>query len=409
MRWTFAVLLVTTFPALAQHWEFEQVDTAGNWSDLQLRQGPTGTLYCCYIDQESDSVLLATLDTVWQKERVTQSSFACFDVGRSGRIGVLCEEGCFLKTDTGWTTIPIPFGSRLLAIDSSGRPGCVRRAWDINHEYLVLHEWTDTAWTSDTAFAWPFQYRVYPGDFTYDVEDQPRVLARTVVTSDGLTPLWGSNYADLFTKTPSHWETQVLDGGRYAEAIRVYDVAASPAQGVSCCWWSSIGSRFACDSMVVDTGAAPNACRVCSDSCEVRHLAYFAADGRLIYATNADTWRREVILGPPVLALGGIARDGERPVVALIAADSTIQLARRYAAGVLERQVTTRTRGNCATVARGCLFLPGRPGHQTLFSFMGRHVEDLHPGPNDIRHLSPGIYFIREESARTTRKVIVTR
>ena len=43
------------------------------------------------------------------------------------------------------------------------------------------------------------------------------------------------------------------------------------------------------------------------------------------------------------------------------------------------------------------------------FSITGRKVMDLHPGENDIHHLSPGIYFIREEETRTTRKVIVTR
>jgi len=38
-----------------------------------------------------------------------------------------------------------------------------------------------------------------------------------------------------------------------------------------------------------------------------------------------------------------------------------------------------------------------------------RTLTPAQPGTNDIRHLPPGIYFIREESARTTRKVIVTR
>ena len=39
---------------------------------------------------------------------------------------------------------------------------------------------------------------------------------------------------------------------------------------------------------------------------------------------------------------------------------------------------------------------------------------DLHPGPNDVRHLSPGVYFVREASgvgreASSVRKVILTR
>jgi hypothetical protein len=34
---------------------------------------------------------------------------------------------------------------------------------------------------------------------------------------------------------------------------------------------------------------------------------------------------------------------------------------------------------------------------------------DLHPGDNDVRHISPGIYFIRREDSRKTHKVILAR
>jgi YVTN family beta-propeller protein len=65
------------------------------------------------------------------------------------------------------------------------------------------------------------------------------------------------------------------------------------------------------------------------------------------------------------------------------------------------------------TICRGVLLLPSDlsvlPSDFALMDISGRRVMDLHPGSNDIRHLSPGIYFIREESARTTRKVIVTK
>jgi hypothetical protein len=40
----------------------------------------------------------------------------------------------------------------------------------------------------------------------------------------------------------------------------------------------------------------------------------------------------------------------------------------------------------------------------------------LHPGANDVSHLSPGVYFVREERAgnreqpaATVRKVVVTK
>jgi len=81
------------------------------------------------------------------------------------------------------------------------------------------------------------------------------------------------------------------------------------------------------------------------------------------------------------------------------------------------------------TVIRGVLWLPRDmtelPGNSdrvprlALLDISGRKVFDLLPGPNDVRHLSPGVYFVREHSALSGRhsvrgasgvtKVIVTR
>jgi len=51
-----------------------------------------------------------------------------------------------------------------------------------------------------------------------------------------------------------------------------------------------------------------------------------------------------------------------------------------------------------------------------VFDGAGRTVAELVPGANDVHHLAPGVYFIREPSAASggrsamgVRKVIVTR
>jgi hypothetical protein len=44
-----------------------------------------------------------------------------------------------------------------------------------------------------------------------------------------------------------------------------------------------------------------------------------------------------------------------------------------------------------------------------LLDISGRKVLDLSPGENDVRHLAPGVYFIREAQARSVRKVVITR
>jgi hypothetical protein len=72
-----------------------------------------------------------------------------------------------------------------------------------------------------------------------------------------------------------------------------------------------------------------------------------------------------------------------------------------------------------ATIVRGVLFLPEatspRPPAASLLDISGRAVLDLKPGPNDVRALAPGVYFIREEpqaashTPQAVHKVVMTR
>jgi hypothetical protein len=92
------------------------------------------------------------------------------------------------------------------------------------------------------------------------------------------------------------------------------------------------------------------------------------------------------------------------------------------AAGVAERGPVTSIPFGIQTVTRGMLFLPrdmtetsdvsDRVPRPQLLDVTGRKVMELAPGENDIRHLSPGIYFVystidKRQSKMT--KVIVTR
>jgi hypothetical protein len=67
-------------------------------------------------------------------------------------------------------------------------------------------------------------------------------------------------------------------------------------------------------------------------------------------------------------------------------------------------------------MVRGVLFLGDCPRTGTvpkaaLLDISGRKVLDLMPGPNDVRALSPGVYFVREAQAQAQaiRKIVVTR
>jgi hypothetical protein len=73
-----------------------------------------------------------------------------------------------------------------------------------------------------------------------------------------------------------------------------------------------------------------------------------------------------------------------------------------------------------ATIVRGMLLMGDR-GQKTgdraaLLDVAGRRVLGLKPGPNDVRQLVPGVYFIRVKGRRdqgiegsSVRKVVITR
>ncbi len=73
-----------------------------------------------------------------------------------------------------------------------------------------------------------------------------------------------------------------------------------------------------------------------------------------------------------------------------------------------------------ATIVRGVLYLPqvrsqSAECRTALLDIGGRKVAELQPGENDVRHLSPGVYFIRGEGPRgqgsegSSHKVVIQR
>jgi len=111
--------------------------------------------------------------------------------------------------------------------------------------------------------------------------------------------------------------------------------------------------------------------------------------------------------------------------VYVISSDSTVTVIRDTTLGIADGRTLTGQRHKRPTVVRGVLSLPRdmteiRPGisdrvpRPTLLDISGRNVLDLLPGPNDVRHLASGVYFIRAPSAASGKpsaitKVIITR
>jgi hypothetical protein len=63
------------------------------------------------------------------------------------------------------------------------------------------------------------------------------------------------------------------------------------------------------------------------------------------------------------------------------------------------------------TIVGGVLHIPQPADHQppaaiALYNLAGGKVADLHPGENDIRHLAPGVYFVRDRATTRTTKIV---
>lgn len=83
------------------------------------------------------------------------------------------------------------------------------------------------------------------------------------------------------------------------------------------------------------------------------------------------------------------------------------------AGGVEEREPQIADRSPLtATIIRGVLRLSsddGRMSNGGLLDITGRRVLDLKPGANDVRHLAPGVYFVRGPKTGAGRPMLETR
>jgi YVTN family beta-propeller protein len=92
---------------------------------------------------------------------------------------------------------------------------------------------------------------------------------------------------------------------------------------------------------------------------------------------------------------------------------STVSVLRDQGGGIEEASSTELRAPNTGpTIVRGILSLPPSllSPPSSLLSIDGRKVLGLRPGPNDVRRLAPGVYFVTEHGARRTvraRKVIL--
>ncbi|MEO0020883.1 MAG: hypothetical protein ABIK48_01760 [candidate division WOR-3 bacterium] len=91
--------------------------------------------------------------------------------------------------------------------------------------------------------------------------------------------------------------------------------------------------------------------------------------------------------------------------------DFAIYVFRDSLVGVEERGVVSSPAEAEPTLVRSILYLPeraGAAGKPVLVDITGRRVLELVPGANDVRGLTPGVYFVRS-NAGVERKVVIAR
>jgi hypothetical protein len=117
---------------------------------------------------------------------------------------------------------------------------------------------------------------------------------------------------------------------------------------------------------------------------------------RVIDVSNPQSPQERGYCDTPDLA-SGVAVAGDYAYVA--DGSAGLRIIEFYGAGVEETpNAGVRTANRGASIVRGSLSLPRMTNAQfpmTMLDISGRRVMDLHPGANDVRHLSPGIHFVR--------------
>lgn len=110
--------------------------------------------------------------------------------------------------------------------------------------------------------------------------------------------------------------------------------------------------------------------------------------------------------GPPHIVLDPIHHR-----IFAIGQDSTLYVLRELISGVEEGKAGFK-KVLFPTVVRDILFLPNNyitKKEVYLLDVAGRKVLELVPGGNDVRHIAPGVYFIRAGGSLETRRVVITR
>jgi len=428
-----ALIAALVAAALAQHWEFEQVDSLVS-SGLQMRCSPGGPIYLCYTGVDGH-IRVAKRDTAWQFEDIDTlvaraGDGPSFAISPAGDPAMAAMRGLELdyvsRTDTGWVAEPTGFTGSFwgvypkLGFDSVGAPSIAYcyNGYDLPGGVLFATK-TDSSWAVDTVF-WVVPQQMYAhlcsiSDLEHEAVGKPHLFIQGGYgVADG-DPPWSYS---IGTWTPSgdSWLCRFVAGGGTFSYAQGLDLTIDANLHERVCFDSGdyMTTHFCCDSAVLNSDASYDA------AIQVGPLGQsqvaFVVDSVLYFAYRTGCWHISTVptgtdagecellldsLGQPLIAF--TSRSG---VWLAHGVDVVGQSEERQDPTLHNPQLT-------ASVVRSVLFLPVSPStiRTSLFDMTGRKVMELHPGSNDVSRLSPGVYFMREAQAQAqaVQKFVVAR
>lgn len=420
MKPSFALALVLPFLSTsnAQNWIVSPVAPGTGVFGIEYRDSPVETTLVCYGtgEEEWDDIYVAwCMDSSAQHiEHVCANpggGAPSFDVSQGGELGVAryIYHGIYYlqRTTQGWVEEHLPSGGPYpcrphLAFDLDGVPNVV---YSVSQWIgAVRARRPDSTWVVDTAFTYAGgpvlsnQFWHLPPVFTSD--NRPHLFFREEGCFGG--PIYW-DFLHHVTHDGDSWRVKRQFGG-YDCGTDLYGFAADPDD--------SLHYLYNLEGIVyLDNETLPPynyfSAALAYDSESQPHLCYNSSIYTYYSYRTPSGWHSYALPDQARTLAFALDRNNQ-PVVAFCARD-TIWLARGVdIVGVENPPPTIAGEPVRQTICRATLSLAGKQ-NATLLDILGRSVMGLNQGENDIRHISPGVYFVRREKDNSAVKVVVQR
>jgi hypothetical protein len=402
-------------------WIYEQVD--GDSLNIRLRPqvavGADGVIHVCY-GASGAPFYHAWKDSVWHRETALRAPIsAAFNlaVGRHGEVGVVFYVNPFggslylaEKQDSTWVVDTTPYAAEWptmwLAYDTAGIPCLSFGNWYADE--LRFAERRGRVWTYYT-LAWfnpPYINLDGPSALIFDSLNRPYVswAESYYPGGEGLFYIYRDQSGEWTTVSPNGSTWRAFDARDTNQIALFYDR----------------GEAFYYNGEVLDTMEVRWALARL-DSGARPHVVYPRGEALVHRYRYSGRWYCDTIMGTGEASFFSLAYSPSHELVLCFVRDNAPWIARRglptvsIAEDSPGQNLLSRPETDIPSIVRGSLFLPWTLDPSTpwtLFSITGRKVMELLPGENDIRHVAPGVYFLRsagsgEQSA--VRKVVIQR